>query len=139
MRRLQPLLPRPRARPKKTPCSAPTGRRQSNPADQAQKKCAANSAFFFSKDDIWRSSKNIYPLRTDSTPRRLKLRRLSPPALSAVIQTDRQTEQRKASQFKTTKGGGVLSVLRGYTRTYILWYFYYERLFLRLSELFLLN
>ena len=33
--------------------------------------------------------KNIYPYRTDRTPRRPKLRHLSPPALSAVIQTHR--------------------------------------------------
>ena len=39
--------------------------------------------------------KNIYPLRTDSTPppRRPKLRHLYPPALAAVIQTDRQVVQ----------------------------------------------
>ena len=56
-------------------------------------------------------------------PRRLKLSclsQLSPPALSAVIQTDTlrsllQTEQRKASQFKTDGGGGgVMSVFKGY-------------------------
>ena len=49
----------------------------------------------------------IYILRPAPLTRRLKLRRLSPPALPAVIQTDRsfsvqQKEQRKVPQFKTT-------------------------------------
>ena len=69
----------------------------------------------------------------DSTPHRLQLEGLSPPALSAVIQMDRysavycrQSGERlgESFQLKTMGGGGGLSV---FIVIYILWKIKYRR------------